>query len=130
MLANYNASKLAPIFKLSSHTVLEINFRFLSNGTKLKINFRCLSIWTKCKFIWFKIQNENCHHNYIPFNLKGNRNLFYDSRLVDFSHAKKNTFLNTRTSQCNPSEIKKFQGSFKRKFHYPRQIICASKWIY
>ena len=74
------------------HTVgkLVFPFPFKLNGIWSWWRF-CFRFWTKWNFIWLKIESkivsalsypiqnrkENCHHDHIPFNLKGIGNIVF-----------------------------------------------------
>ena len=74
-------------FESESHKLLEENYSFDSHttifhagsinrdNTLRKLVFKIISILNQIEFHLIQNWKENCHHDHIPFNVKGNGNI-------------------------------------------------------
>ena len=61
------------------HAFRKLDLNFLSNwmGYDRVLTVFLLIFWTKWNSILVQNQKENCHHDHIPFNVKGNGNIVF-----------------------------------------------------
>ena len=62
--------------KHTDKTMFPFSFTLNEIWSWWQFSFRFLTKWNS---IWFKIKKENCHHNNIPFDLKGNGNTVFSA---------------------------------------------------
>ena len=84
----------------TEETILPIAFTLNGVWSWWQFSFR---FWTKWKSNWFKIERKNCHHDHIPFNVKGNGSIVFSVWVA--CSIKTNKWNIPRTKQPNSKDF-------------------------